>query len=79
MSLATKLSKFARSSQGKKLVGKAMNVAKDPKTKAKIAEQRAKLAKKDQPGNGSGSGGTGPTGQPGPSSSSTPPPPPPPG
>lgn len=35
---------FARSPQGKKLTEKAMQVAKDPKTKAKLAEARRKLA-----------------------------------
>jgi hypothetical protein len=52
MTMFSKLAKFARSPQGKKLADKAMQAAKDPKTKAKIEEQRAKLAKKDQPAGG---------------------------
>lgn len=52
MSMLTKLAQFARTPQGKKLAGKAMEMAKDPKTKAKIEEQRAKLAGKDKPASG---------------------------
>jgi len=43
-SLMNKVSRFARSPQGKKFTAKAMEVAKDPKTKAKVEQFRRKRA-----------------------------------
>jgi hypothetical protein len=40
----SKVSRFARSPQGKKFAGKAMDVAKDPRTKAKIEQFRRRRA-----------------------------------
>jgi hypothetical protein len=39
-----RISRFARSPQGKKLSRKAMEVAKDPKTKAKVEQFRRRRA-----------------------------------
>lgn len=51
MSLLSRVTKFAKSPQGKKLMKQAQDVAKDPKTKEKIAEARGRLAGgKDKPG-----------------------------
>ena len=44
MSLISKISRFARSPQGRKLADKAMTAAKDPKTRKQIDEARRKLA-----------------------------------
>ena len=44
MSLMSKLSKFARAPQGRKLADRAMTAAKDPKTRKQIEEARRKLA-----------------------------------
>lgn len=49
MSLLGKIGKFARSPQGKKLMHKAEEIAKDPKTKAKIEEARERFEHKDKP------------------------------
>jgi hypothetical protein len=57
MSLFGRISKFAKSPQGKKLMKQAQGVAKDPKTKQKIADARERLARKDKPG-GTGTSGT---------------------
>ena len=50
MSLFGRISKFAKSPQGKRLMKQAQDVAKDPKTKQKIADARERLAHKDKPG-----------------------------
>jgi hypothetical protein len=44
MSLFSKVSKFARSPQGKKVISQAQQMAKDPNTKRKIADVRARFA-----------------------------------
>lgn len=46
MSLFTAVTKFARSPQGRQAAQKAMKFAKSPEGKAKIAQARAKLAKR---------------------------------
>ena len=52
MSLFNRITKFAKSEQGKKLISQAEKVAKDPKTKARINEARERLEHKDrQPAN----------------------------
>ena len=43
MSLASTLSKFARSPQGRRMAEQAVRAAKDPKTKRQIESARAKL------------------------------------
>ena len=52
MSLLGRIGKFAKSSQGKKLMKQAQDVAKDPKTKQKIADARERLTHKDKPAAG---------------------------
>lgn len=49
MGFANKLSKFARSPQGKKVFSEASRLAKDPKTRAKIADARKSLQRKGGP------------------------------
>jgi hypothetical protein len=50
MSLFTKVSRFAKSPQGKKAMDKAKDFANKPETKEKIEDVRGKLSgKKDQP------------------------------
>jgi hypothetical protein len=49
MSLASNLSKFARSGQGRKLTQKAMQYAQSPEGKRKIAEARERVAKRRKP------------------------------
>ena len=44
MSLVTKIARFARSPQGRKLADRAMTAAKDPKTRKQIEDARRKLA-----------------------------------
>ncbi len=46
MSLITNLARLARSPQGRRLTRQAMAVAKDPKTRQKIADARRNLATK---------------------------------
>ena len=46
MSLVTKLAKFARSPQGRRLADQAVRAAKDPKTKRQIESARAKLVQR---------------------------------
>ena len=41
--IASKLTQLARSPQGRKLMNEAQRLAKDPKTRAKIDDARAKL------------------------------------
>ncbi len=43
MGFAAKLAKFARSPQGRKMFGEAQRLAKDPKTRAKIADARKQM------------------------------------
>jgi hypothetical protein len=49
MSPASSLTKFAQSSQGRKLTQKAMQYAQSPEGKRKIAEARERVAKKKKP------------------------------
>ena len=46
MPLIDKIAAFARSPQGRRLAQKAMNYAKSPEGKAKIAQVREKVAKR---------------------------------
>jgi hypothetical protein len=46
MAFAKTLSKFARSPQGKKAFREASRIAKDPKTRAKIADARKSMGSK---------------------------------
>src|SRR4051794_16462606 len=48
LSLFNRVSKFAKSPQGKKLMNRAETLAKDPKTKEKINEARERLTHKDK-------------------------------
>ena len=43
MSLFSKVSRFARSPQGKKVISQAQQMAKDPDTKRKISDLRSKF------------------------------------
>jgi hypothetical protein len=43
MSLISKVAKFARSPQGRRLADQAVRAARDPKTKRQIQSARAKL------------------------------------
>jgi hypothetical protein len=45
MGLASKLATFARSPQGKRAFREAARLAKDPKTRARIADARRQLSK----------------------------------
>jgi hypothetical protein len=47
MSFLSRIGKFAKSPQGKKLVKQAQDLAKDPQTKKKIAEARERLMHRD--------------------------------
>jgi len=49
MGFAQKLSKFARSPQGKKAFREASRLAKDPKTRGKIADARKSMGKGSKP------------------------------
>ena len=53
--MISKLARFARSPQGQKMAQKAMEKAKDPKTRQQIDDARQKLARKR-----GGSGGSAP-------------------
>jgi hypothetical protein len=44
--LFDRVSRFARSPQGKRLMQQAQRVARDPKTRRRIAEARARLARR---------------------------------
>jgi hypothetical protein len=44
MSLLTKISRFARSPQGRRMTQQAMNYARSPEGKRKIAQARERLA-----------------------------------
>jgi len=46
MSLISKVARFARSPQGKRLTQQAVRMANDPKTKRQIASARTRLTKK---------------------------------
>ena len=46
MSLISKVARFARSPQGRRLTQQAVRVAKDPNTKRQIQSARAKLAQR---------------------------------
>ena len=47
MTLISKVARFARSPQGKRLTQQAIRVAQDPKTKQQIQAARVKLAQRD--------------------------------
>jgi hypothetical protein len=47
MSLLGRIGKFAKSPEGKKLMGQAQDMAKDPATKRKIADARQRLMHRD--------------------------------
>lgn len=49
MSIATKLAKFAQSSQGRKMTQKAKHYAQSPEGKRKIAQARERVAKRKKP------------------------------
>jgi hypothetical protein len=49
VSLASQLSRLARSPQGRKMAGKAMKYANSPEGKARIAKARQALASKGRP------------------------------
>lgn len=49
MGIAQKLSKFARSPQGKKAFREASRMAKDPKTRGKITDARRSMGKGSKP------------------------------
>jgi hypothetical protein len=44
-----RISKFAKSPQGKKLMKQAQDLAKDPRTKQKVEQARERLTHKDKP------------------------------
>ena len=46
MSLFNRVSKFARSPQGRRLAEEARRAAKDPRNRARIEQVRARLAKR---------------------------------
>jgi hypothetical protein len=63
MSLFSKVSRFAKSPQGKKAMDKAKDFANKPETKEKIEDVREKLSgKKDQPSAGGSEPTTPPAG-----------------
>jgi hypothetical protein len=47
MSFLSRIGKFAKTPQGKKLMKQAQDLAKDPKTKQKIEDARERLMHKD--------------------------------
>ena len=49
MSFLSRIGKFAKTPQGKKLMRQAQDLAKDPQTKQKIEEARERLTHKDKP------------------------------
>jgi hypothetical protein len=53
MSFIGRISKFATSPEGKKLVKQAQDLAKDPRTKQTIEDARERLTHKDNPAAGS--------------------------
>ena len=54
MSFLNRITKFAKSPQGKKLMGQAEKIAKDPKTKQRIEDVRERVSHK-KPGAAPGS------------------------
>ncbi|RZS89738.1 hypothetical protein EV189_1511 [Motilibacter rhizosphaerae] len=64
MPLLSKLVTFARSPQGKKLLGEAQRRAKDPQTRAQVQQlvQRARSGRGGSGQGGSGQGGSGQAG-----------------
>ncbi|MEJ7781314.1 MAG: hypothetical protein WKF99_02005 [Solirubrobacteraceae bacterium] len=59
MSMISKLARFASSPQGRRMAQKAMEKAKDPKTRQQVDDARQKLARKR-----GGSSGSGPASKP---------------
>jgi hypothetical protein len=49
MSLMSKLARFARSKQGRRMAQQAMNYAKSPEGKRRIADARRQLAARRKP------------------------------
>jgi hypothetical protein len=49
MSFLSRIGKFAKTPQGKKLMKQAQELAKDPDTKKKIEDARKRLMHKDKP------------------------------
>ena len=66
--MISKLARFASSPQGQRMAQKAMEKAKDPKTRRQVDDARQKLAEKR--GGSGGSGSSGGTADPGGSSDS---------
>ncbi len=65
MSMISKLARFASSPQGQRMAQKAMEKAKDPKTRQQVDDARGKLARKrGGSGERGGSGGSGPASKP---------------
>lgn len=54
MTLMNSISRLARSPQGKRLARRAVDAAKDPKTRRQIEEARRKLAERRGKGGGHG-------------------------
>jgi hypothetical protein len=50
MSLMSKLTRFARSPQGRRMARQAMNYAKSPEGKRRIADARRQIAARRKPG-----------------------------
>ena len=48
MSLLGRIGKFAKTPQGKKLIADTQQLAKDPRTKRRIAEARRRLISRDR-------------------------------
>ena len=58
--LMSKISKFARGPQGKRAMGEAQRLAKDPKTREKVGDVRRRFAGRGRkPGGGAGPGPVG--------------------
>jgi hypothetical protein len=45
----SRIQRFAKSEQGRKLTSDAQRIARDPKTRSRIDEARRKLMKRDKP------------------------------
>jgi hypothetical protein len=48
-SIVNRISKFARSEQGRRLTEQAKRIAKDPETRRKVEDARRRLTKRDKP------------------------------
>ena len=77
MSLLNRITKFAKSSQGKKLMSQAEKIAKDPKTKQRIEDVRERVThKKPDASPGSAADAAGGSTPPAPTPTPAPTPPP---